>query len=136
MRWIGDDCAVVRASGFAAVSVDAMVDGTHFRLGAPATPEDVGWRALAGALSDLAAMGAAPGEAYLAVVLPPGMDDEAVLALHRGAGALAVRAGVTVAGGDLARGPALTVAVTVVGWAEPRRSSWAATAPARVTWSA
>src|SRR5688572_456275 len=118
VRWIGDDCAVVRAGGFAAVSVDVMVDGTHFRLGAPATPEDVGWRALAGALSDLAAMGAAPGEAYLAVVLPPGMDDEAALALHRGAGALAVRAGVTVAGGDLARGPALTVAVTVVGWAD------------------
>ena len=42
----------------------------------------------------------------------------------------------TVAGGDLARGPALTVAVTVVGWAEPRRSSSAATAPARATWSA
>ncbi len=118
VRWIGDDCAVVRAGGFAAVSVDVMVDGTHFRLGSPATPEDVGWRALAGALSDLAAMGASWGEAYLAVVLPPAMGDEDVLALHRGAAALAERAGVTIAGGDLARGPALTVAVTVVGWAD------------------
>ena len=51
-----------------------MVDGTHFRLG-QATPEDVGWRALAGALSDIAAMGAAPGEAYLSVVLPPELGD-------------------------------------------------------------
>jgi thiamine-monophosphate kinase len=118
VRWIGDDCAVVRAGGFAAVSVDVMVDGTHFRLGAGATPEDAGWRALAGAASDLAAMGAAPGEAYLAVVLPPGMGDEEVLALHRGAAALAARTGLTIAGGDLARGPALTVAVTVVGWAD------------------
>ena len=118
VRWIGDDCAVVRAGGFAAVSVDVMVDGTHFRLGSGATPEDVGWRALAGALSDLAAMGASWGEAYLAVVLPPGMGDEDVLALHRGAAALAERACVTIAGGDLARGPALTVAVTVVGWAD------------------
>ncbi len=60
VRWIGDDCAVVRAGGYAAVSVDVMVDGTHFRLGAGATPEDAGRRALAGALSDLAAMGAEP----------------------------------------------------------------------------
>ena len=59
VRWIGDDAAVVRAGGYAAVSTDVMVDGTHFRLG-QATPEDVGWRALAGALSDVAAMGAEP----------------------------------------------------------------------------
>ena len=118
VRWIGDDCAVVRAGGYAAVSVDVMVDGTHFRLGAGVTPEDAGRRALAGALSDLAAMGAAPGEAYLAVVLPQGLPDEDVLALHRGAAELAVRCGVTIAGGDLARGPALTIAVTVTGWAD------------------
>ena len=50
-RWIGDDAAVVRTAGAGAAvtSVDVMVDGTHFRLG-DATPEDVGWRALAGAL--------------------------------------------------------------------------------------
>jgi thiamine-monophosphate kinase len=117
VRWIGDDAAVVRAGGAAAVSTDVMVDGTHFRLGR-ATPEDVGWRALAGALSDLAAMGAEPGEAYLSVVLPPGMPADDVLAIHRGAEALAVECGVTIAGGDLARGPALTLAVTVVGWAD------------------
>jgi thiamine-monophosphate kinase len=117
VRWIGDDCAVVVAGGAAAVSTDVMVDGTHFRLG-QASPEDVGWRALAGALSDIAAMGAEPGEAYLSVVLPPSLGDEDVVAVHRGAEALAVECGVTIAGGDLARGPALTLAVTVVGWAE------------------
>jgi thiamine-monophosphate kinase len=117
VRWIGDDCAVVRGEAFAAVSVDVMVDGTHFRLG-EVSPEDAGHRALAGALSDLAAMGASWGEAYLAVVLPHEMADEDVLALHRGAGALAERFGVSLAGGDLARGPVLTIAVTVVGWAE------------------
>src|SRR3954447_22091780 len=116
VRWIGDDCAVVRAGGACAVSTDVMVDGTHFRLG-QATPEDVGWRALAGALSDVAAMGAAAGEAYLSVVLPPALADEHVVAIHRGAEALAGECGVTIAGGDLARGPALTLAVTVVGWA-------------------
>ena len=118
VRWVGDDAAVVRAGAFAATSVDVMVDGTHFRLGGRTSAEDVGWRALAGAASDLAAMGAEPGEAYLAVVLPATLDDGDVLALHRGAEAAAAACGLTIAGGDLVAGPALTVAVTVVGWAE------------------
>jgi thiamine-monophosphate kinase len=118
VRWVGDDAAVVRAGAFAATSVDVMVDGTHFRLGGRTTAEDVGWRALAGAASDLAAMGAEPGEAYLAVVLPDSLGDAGVLALHAGAEAAAEACGLTVAGGDLAAGPVLTVAVTVVGWAE------------------
>jgi thiamine-monophosphate kinase len=117
LRWIGDDAAVVRAGGVAAVSTDVMVDGTHFRLG-QATPEDVGWRALAGALSDIAAMGAEPGEAYLSVVLPSELSEHDALAVHRGAEALAADSAVTIAGGDIVRGPALTLAVTVVGWAD------------------
>src|SRR5215217_8101057 len=88
VRWLGDDCAVVRGDAFAAVSVDVMVDGTHFRLGGGVSAEDAGWRALAGALSDLAAMGASPGEAYLAVVLPHELGDDDALALHRGAAEL------------------------------------------------
>jgi thiamine-monophosphate kinase len=114
VRWLGDDAAVVRAGGVAAVSTDVMVDGTHFRLG-QASFEDAGWRALAGALSDLAAMGAEPGEAYISIVMPEGAD---VVAVMRGAEALASESGVTIAGGDLVRGPALTLAVTVVGWGE------------------
>jgi thiamine-monophosphate kinase len=112
VRWLGDDAAVVRAGGAAAVSTDVMVDGTHFRLG-QASFEDSGWRALAGALSDLAAMGAEAGEAYISIVMPDGAD---VVAVMRGAEALASGCGVTIAGGDLARGPVLTLAVTVIGW--------------------
>jgi len=118
LRWLGDDCAVVRAGGVAAVSVDVMVDGTHFRLGEGWTARDAGHRALAGALSDLAAMGAEPGEAYLSVVVPDELGDEDVLALHAGAEALAADCGTTIAGGDLVAGPALTIAVTVMGWAD------------------
>ena len=116
-RWIGDDAAVVRADGVQVVSLDVMVDGTHFRLGPRCTTADAGHRALAGAMSDIAAMGAQPGEAYLGVTLPPGMDAEAVLALHEAAEALAADAGFTIAGGDLVSGPALSIAVTVTGWA-------------------
>ena len=95
-----------------------MVDGTHFRLGQGWTPADAGHRALAGALSDLAAMGAEPGEAYLSVVVPEAVDAAGVVELHESAEALARECGVTIAGGDLVAGGALTVAVTVVGWAD------------------
>src|ERR687894_2792962 len=107
VRWLGDDAAVVRGDAFCVTSVDVMVEGTHFRLGT-ASPADVGHRALAGALSDLAAMGVQPGEAYLAIVLPPDLGDDAVLALFAGAEALAAATGTTIAGGDLAAGPTLS----------------------------
>ena len=94
-----------------------MVDGTHFRLGR-ASPRDVGWRAVAGALSDLAAMGVAAGEVYLAVVVPPQLGEAGVLELHAGAEELAAQCGATIAGGDLAAGERLAVAVTVTGWAD------------------
>ena len=122
VRWLGDDAAVVRGDAFAVTSVDVMVDGTHFRLG-QAAPADIGHRALAAALSDLAAMGAAPGEAYLGVVLPPSLPDAQALALHEGAEALAAATGTTIAGGDIVAGPCLTLAVTVVGWAGAGRAA-------------
>jgi thiamine-monophosphate kinase len=117
VRGSGDDAAVVRAGAFAVTSIDAMVDGVHFRLG-QATPRDVGWRALAGALSDLAAMGVPAGEAYVALVLPADLGDEAVLELGAGMGELARQTGTSVIGGDITSGPGLAVTVTVVGWAD------------------
>jgi len=65
-RWLGDDAAVVAGGGVAVVSTDTMVEGVHFRLDW-ISASDVGHRALAGALSDLAAMGATAGEAYFAL---------------------------------------------------------------------
>lgn len=117
VRSLGDDAAVVRARGYAVTSVDAMVDGVHFRS-AQLTAREIGHRALAAALSDLAAMGADPGQAYLALGLPPGAEDRYVLELADGAQQLASRAGVTIAGGDVTRAPELIVAFTVVGWAD------------------
>jgi thiamine-monophosphate kinase len=117
IRWTGDDAAVVRAGGaYAVTSVDAMVEGVHFRLG-QVSFEDAGHRALAGALSDLAAMGAPAGEAYLALGVAEGTTTEDALDACRGAEQLAARTGTTIAGGDVTLAPALTISVTVVGWA-------------------
>lgn len=100
-------------------SVDAMIDGVHFRLrDGWATPGEVGHRALAGALSDLAAMGADPGEAYLVLGLPAGFGEHSALELVRAADALAAQTGTAIAGGDVVSAPVLTVAVTAVGWAD------------------
>jgi thiamine-monophosphate kinase len=116
VRSIGDDAAVVRADRYAVTSVDAMVDGVHFRSD-QLRPEEIGHRALAGAASDLAAMGARPGEAYLVLGLPTGFDSDRALALVGGAHALATEVGLVIAGGDVTSAPALTVSFTVVGWA-------------------
>ena len=119
VRWLGDDGAVVRAGGaYAITSVDTAVDGVHFRLG-QLTPEEIGYRATASAVSDLAAM-AVPrvGEAYLAVALPAEMSGDDALSLVRGAAAVTVEHGVTLCGGDVSRSATLTVTVTVVGWAD------------------
>lgn len=118
LRGSGDDAAVVRARPVSVTSVDAMIDGVHFRLGRTASAEDVGHRALAAALSDLAAMGADPGEAYVVLGLPAAMGDDDVLGIARGMERLASRCATTIVGGDLTGAPALTVAVTVVGWAD------------------
>jgi thiamine-monophosphate kinase len=100
-------------------SVDAMVDGVHFRLrDGWATPGEVGHRALAGALSDLAAMGADPGEAYVVLGLPESFPEDRALELLRAVRMLADESGTVIAGGDVVRAPALTVSVTAVGWAE------------------
>lgn len=116
VRWVGDDAAVVRSRPLAVTSLDMMVEGVHFRLGGPVTPQAAGHRALAAALSDLAAMGAQPGEAYVALGVPAGSErPERVV---EGMAGLAARTGTTIAGGDVTRAPALTLAVTVVGWAE------------------
>lgn len=120
VRGIGDDAAVVRCGGALCVtSVDAMVEGVHFRLNDGAErPADVGWRALAGALSDLAAMGARTGEAYIALGVSPQGGEKRALELMRGALELAARTETTIAGGDVVSAPVMSACVTVVGWAE------------------
>jgi len=112
----GDDAAVTVPGGAVATSVDALVEGVHFRR-ETASPRQIGRKAIATALSDLAAMGAAPGEAYVWLGAPAGMDEAELLEVGEGLAAVAAATGTTIAGGDLTRAPVLSLAVTVTGHA-------------------
>jgi thiamine-monophosphate kinase len=113
----GDDAAVTVPPGATATSVDSLVEGVHFRR-RTAPLRSVGRKALAAALSDLAAMGAAPGEAYVQLGIPDDLDQPGCLELAEGLAAVAAEHDVEVLGGDLTRAPVLWVAITVVGHAD------------------
>ena len=113
----GDDAAVTVPSGATATSVDSLVDGVHFRR--KTTPlRSVGRKALAVALSDLAAMGAMPGEAYVQLGVPDDLDQAGCLELGEGLAQVAAEHDVAVLGGDVTRAPVLWVGITVVGHAD------------------
>ncbi len=111
----GDDAAVLRprAGEDLVATVDAVVQGVHF--GSAFTPGDVGWKALAVNLSDLAAMGARPRHALVALGIPAGTPVRPVEGIARGLGACARVHGTAVVGGNVSRARELTVTVTLLG---------------------
>ncbi|MEP7176025.1 MAG: thiamine-phosphate kinase [Gemmatimonadales bacterium] len=114
---LGDDCAVLGlGDGSLVASTDVSVEGVHFRR-EWLSLDEIGWRATAAALSDLAATGAEAGGVLVALTVPTGAADDEVVAAMTGAGAAAAAAGTRVVGGDLSSGPGWSLAVTVFGWA-------------------
>src|SRR6476659_7846738 len=97
----GDDAAVTVPGGATATSVDALVEGVHFSRDGTGLGQ-AGSKALATALSDLAAMGAEPGEAYVVLTVPPELDEDAGLEAVDGMVAMAAATGTTLAGGAAA----------------------------------
>jgi len=110
---VGDDAALVDVSNGMdlAVSTDTMVQGTHFFP--DVNPENLGHKALAVNLSDMAAMGAMPYWAMLALTLPA-VDDAWLAAFSKGFFDLAAEFNVSLIGGDTTRGP-LSLTVTIMG---------------------
>jgi len=118
----GDDAAVVAAAdGRFVVTTDLLVHGPDFRL-AWSTPFDLGWKAAATNLTDVAAMGARPTALVVAIAAPPTMPvtvlEGIADGLREGLAALAPGAGVV--GGDLSASTVLTIAVTAFGDLEGR----------------
>src|SRR5262245_38162236 len=110
---VGDDAAIVvpPASRELVVTTDALIEGVHFPVNSSAT--SIGHRAFAVNLSDIAAMGAEPAWALLAITLPRA-DEAWLAAFARAAGDLCRRHNVALVGGNTARGP-LSITVTLVG---------------------
>lgn len=119
---IGDDGAIVRLSPDRdlVVTTDVLVDGVHFS-DRTTSAEDVGWRAAAANLSDLAAMGAQPLGITVGLSLPPELPVEWLERLYAGMQACLARYGTGIIGGDLARSQVATVAITALGEVDPAR---------------
>jgi thiamine-monophosphate kinase len=115
----GDDAALLpRTRGRSCVTVDAVVEGVHFRR-ATSTLADVGHKSLAVNLSDLAAMGARPRWAVVALGVPRGFSLSEARALGAAFGRLARTSGTALVGGNVTRAPGLSLTVTVGGEVGP-----------------
>jgi len=111
--WIGDDCAVVArpADGSLLLASDVVVQGVHFDLDLVEVA-DVGWKALAVNVSDIAAMGGRPLHALVTVV---GASASMIEGLVRGLVEAAAAYECAIVGGDLSSGPCLVVSVAITG---------------------
>lgn len=119
---IGDDTAAVRLTPgrLALFTTDALVEDVHFRH-ATSAAADVGWKALAINVSDIAAMGGIPRHAVVSLMLPAHLEAAWVDGLYDGLLVMAAASGVTVVGGNLAQAPAVIVDLALLGEVEPDR---------------
>lgn len=115
---IGDDAAIIAAGGDTIVTHDMLVEGVHFRLSTTGA-HDLGAKALAVNLSDLAAMGVRPVAATIGLGVPATMAHDAIDDLYAGLESVAATHGVTIAGGDVTSAPVLVLAVTAIGRPDP-----------------
>ncbi len=114
--WIGDDAAVLPgpSGGHTLLAADTAVAGVHADLALTGL-DDLGWKAMAAALSDLAAMGGDPGHSLVTVAAPPGTDLDL---LYEGLADAASAYNCPIVGGDLTGSPVLVVTVAVTGWCD------------------
>jgi len=120
IRGVGDDAAVLRVSPRRAwlLSMDMLVEGVHFRR-SQATPYQIGWKAMACGVSDIAAMGGRPRFAAVSVGLPRRLALAEADGIYRGLTSAAGRFRVNLVGGDTVRAPQLVVDVAIIGEAQP-----------------
>ena len=111
---VGDDAAVLDVAGRVVAAVDTVVDGVHVDR-RWSTPQDLGFKALAVNVSDLAAVGALPLAALVSLQLPSDIDLDEVEGIYRGLREAADRWGCQLIGGDTVTSPTLAVSVTVLG---------------------
>lgn len=118
---MGDDAAVLPPQDMAhVITTDVLVDNVHFSDRTTA-PEDVGWRAIAANLSDLAAMGSMPIGVTIGLSLPGCTPVDWVDRVYQGMAACLKAHGGEILGGDLVRSELTTLSITAVGKVQPQR---------------
>jgi thiamine-monophosphate kinase len=111
---MGDDAAVLDGGGTLVWTIDEQVEGVHFRRSLVSF-RDVGFRSFMAAASDVAAMGGRPWCALCAMVVPGDVNDAALEAIAMGQREAGQELGAGIVGGNLSRGPALSLSTTVLG---------------------
>jgi len=118
---IGDDAAAWRGDGsIQLATVDSFIQGVHFPSGL-ASWKELGWKALAVNLSDIAAMGGLPRYALVSLALPDDTEVEDVTALYTGMLELAKQSGVAIIGGDISRAPLVAITIAVFGSSQKKQ---------------
>ena len=113
--WVGDDAAVLRApSGTILFTTDLLVEGVHFDTSLTG-PEDLGYKAIAVNVSDVAAMGGVPRRALVGLGVVPGLEVEWLEALYRGMKECCSEFEMAVAGGDVTRSEQIILSVALLG---------------------
>lgn len=120
---IGDDAAVLRPPHGTewVLTCDAFLENVHFLMQAH-SPEVVGYKALARATSDLAAMGASPRLFLLSLALPSDRTGRWLEGFLKGMARAARKFGLVLAGGDTSRHPTVAISITVLGQVAPRHA--------------
>lgn len=111
-RYIGDDCAIL--PGGLLVSIDSLAEGTHFSLETTSLA-DLGWKAAAVNLSDIAAMAGRPRHLLISLGFPATMGEAQIEQFYSGFVDCAKTFRVQIAGGDLIKSPNMSISVTVLG---------------------
>ena len=118
---IGDDAAAWHGdASIQLATVDSLIQDVHFSLNTTSW-EELGWKALAVNLSDIAAMGGVPGYALVSLALPDHTEVEDVAALYKGMIELAQQFGVAIVGGDMSRAPVVGITVSILGSTRDKR---------------
>lgn len=110
----GDDCAVFNTASSLCISTDLFIENIHFRC-EYFTPEDIGWKALAVNLSDIAACGAQPIGFSIGLALPSYTSIDILEGIYAGMSHLAKQFNLPLLGGDLSQAPQLSICITVLG---------------------
>jgi thiamine-monophosphate kinase len=118
---IGDDAAAWKGdTSIQLASVDSFIEGVHFPPGI-APWKELGWKALAANLSDIAAMGGLPRYALVSLAMPEDTEVDDVKNLYSGMLELAKEHGVTIIGGDISRAPTIAITIAILGSSQKKQ---------------